>query len=73
MKTTLNISNTIEERTINLIISGVEPITAIKQAIQEETRLIEELIANRTERSQKIRTQLRKNVYAIIHLKNAIV
>lgn len=68
----INISNTIEERTINLIIAGVEPLTAFKQALDEETTLIEELIENRTERSKKLRNQMCKNTYAIIHLKNAM-
>lgn len=72
MNATLNISKTIEERAINLILSGVEPTLAVKQAIDDENTLIEELIANSSKRSQKLRNQMCKNTYAIIHLKNAM-
>lgn len=72
MNTELTISTTIEERAINLIIAGVEPLTAFKQAIDEENELISELISNTSKRSQNLRNQMCKNTYAIIHLKNAM-
>ena len=63
-----NISKSVEERAINLIINGVDPIEAVKQAIQEEQKLIEEMIAQQTERSVKAKNQICKNVYGLIHL-----
>jgi hypothetical protein len=63
-----NISKSVEERAINLIINGVDAIEAVKQAIQEEQKLIEEMIAQQTERSVKAKNQICKNVYGLIHL-----
>jgi hypothetical protein len=63
-----NISKSVEERAINLIINGVDPIEAVKQAIQEEQKLIEEMIAQNTERSKQAKKQICKNVYGLIHL-----
>jgi hypothetical protein len=63
-----NISKSVEERAINLIINGVDVIEAVKQAIQEEQKLIEEMIAQQTERSVKAKNQICKNVYGLIHL-----
>jgi hypothetical protein len=65
-----NLTKSIEERAINLIISGVDAIEAIKQAIIEENKLINELIEQRTERSQKAKERLCKNTYGLIHLIN---
>ena len=65
-----NLSKSIEERAINLMINGVEAIAAIKQAIIEENKLINELIEQRTERSQKAKARLCKNTYGLIHLIN---
>ena len=63
-----NISKSVEERAINLIINGVDAIEAVKQAIQEEQKLIEEMIAQNTERSKQAKKQICKNVYGLIHL-----
>ena len=63
-----NISKSVEERAINLIINGVDPIEAVKQAINEEQNLIEEIIAQNTERSKQAKKQICKNVYGLIHL-----
>lgn len=72
MKNNLNISATIEERAIQLILQGIEPLDAISQAITDENNLIGELISNTTSRSQNLRNQMCKNTYAIIHLMNAL-
>jgi hypothetical protein len=63
-----NLSKSVEERTINLIINGIEPLEAIKQAINEEQKLIEEMIAQNTERSIQAKKIICKNVYGLIHL-----
>jgi len=63
-----NLTKSIEERAINLIISGVDAIEAVKQAIIEENKLINELLEQRTERSQKAKARLCKNTYHLIHL-----
>ena len=65
-----NLTKSIEERAINLMILGVDAIEAIKQAIIEENKLINELIEQRTERSQKVKARLCKNTYGLIHLIN---
>ena len=65
-----HLSKSIEERAINLMILGVDAIEAIKQAIIEENKLINELIEQRTERSQKAKARLCKNTYGLIHLIN---
>jgi hypothetical protein len=65
-----NLTKSIEERAINLMILGVDAIEAIKQAIIEENKLINELIEQRTERSQKAKARLCKNTYGLIHLIN---
>ncbi|MBU3661183.1 MAG: hypothetical protein FGM14_15025 [Flavobacteriales bacterium] len=64
----MTLSKSIEERAINLIIAGVEPIEAVKQAITQEQELLEEMTAQRTERSKKAKTQIMKNVYGLIHV-----
>jgi hypothetical protein len=66
MKTLL--SKSIEERTINLMINGMDAIEAVKQAIIEEQKFIEEMITQQTERSVKAKNQICKNVYGLIHL-----
>lgn len=72
MTNDLNISATIEERAIQLILQGIDPLDAISQAITDENNLIGELIENTTSRSRNLRSQMCKNTYAIIHLINAI-
>jgi hypothetical protein len=62
------LSKSIEERAIKLIQNGVEVIEAVKQAIQEENKLIAEMLEQRTERSVKAKKQICKNVYGLIHL-----
>ena len=64
------LSNSIEERAINLIITGVEPLEAVKLAIIEEQKFITEMLEQRTERSVKAKKQICKNVYGLIHLIN---
>ena len=63
-----NLSKSVEERAINLIINGVDAIEAVKQAILEEQKLIEEMIAQNTERSIQAKKTICKNVYGLIHL-----
>lgn len=65
-----NLSKSIEERAINLMLNGVEAIEAVKQAIIEEQKLIEEMIAQNTERSKKAKATICKNTYGLIHLFN---
>lgn len=62
------LSKSIEERAINLIINGVEPLEAVKIAIEEEQKLISELLEQTTERSKKAKATLCKNVYGLIHI-----
>jgi hypothetical protein len=64
------LSKSIEERAINLMINGIDAIEAVKQAIIEEQKFIEEMIAQQTERSVKAKNQICKNVYGLIHLIN---
>lgn len=64
-----NLSKTIEERAINLIIKGMDVIEAVKMAIKEENKLIDELISQRTERSKRAKETMKKNTFAIINLK----
>ena len=66
MKTQL--TKSVEERAINLIINGMDAIEAVKQAIIEEQKLIEEMIAQNTERSIQAKKTICKNVYGLIHL-----
>jgi hypothetical protein len=62
------LSKSIEERAINLIINGVEPLEAVKIAIEEEQKLISEMLEQTTERSKKAKATLCKNVYGLIHI-----
>jgi len=62
------LSKSVEERAIQLIINGIDTLEAIKQAINEEQDLIEEMIAQNTERSKKAKNTICKNVYGLIHL-----
>jgi hypothetical protein len=64
------LSKSIEERAINLIMTGVEPLEAVKLAIIEENKLITEMLEQKTERSIKAKNQICKNVYGLIHLIN---
>ena len=64
------LSKSIEERAIKLVINGIDAIEAVKQAIIEEQKFIEEMIAQQTERSVKAKNQICKNVYGLIHLIN---
>lgn len=63
-----NLSKSVEERAIKLIINGMDVLEAVKCAIKEENNLIEEMIAQQTERSIKAKNTLCKNVYGLIHL-----
>ncbi len=62
------LSKSIEERAINLIIAGVEPLEAVKLAIIEEQKFITEMLEQRTERSIKAKATICKNVYGLIHI-----
>jgi hypothetical protein len=64
----MTLSKSVEERAIELIIAGLDPIEAVKQAISKEQELISEVIAQRTERSKQAMNQIRKNVYGLIHI-----
>lgn len=63
-----NLSKSVEERAIKLMLNGVDAIEAVKQAIIEEQKLIEEMIAQKTERSIQAKKTICKNVYGLIHL-----
>lgn len=63
-----NLTKSIEERAINLIINGMDVLEAVKCAINEENKLIEEMIAQQTERSVKAKERICKNTYGLIHL-----
>jgi uncharacterized membrane protein YcaP (DUF421 family) len=63
-----NLSKSIEERAINLMLNGVEAIAAVKQAIIEENKFISEMLEQTTERSKKAKNTICKNVYGLIHL-----
>ena len=63
-----NLSKSVEERAINLMLTGVDAIEAVKQAIIEEQKLIEEMIGQNTERSIQAKKKICKNVYGLIHL-----
>ncbi len=65
-----NLSKSIEERAINLMLNGVEAIAAVKQAIIEENNLIAEMLEQTTERSKKAKATICKNTYGLIHLFN---
>ena len=62
------LSKSIEERAINLIINGIEPLEAVKIAIEEEQKLISEMLEQTTERSKKAKVTMCKNVYGLIHI-----
>ena len=62
------LSKSIEERALNLIQNGVEIIEAVKQAIQEENKLISEMLEQKTNRSKKALNTMCKNTYGLIHL-----
>ena len=62
------LSKSIEERALNLIQNGVEVIEAVKQAIQEENKLISEMLEQKTDRSKKALNIMCKNTYGLIHL-----
>ena len=64
------LSKSIEERAVNLMLTGVDAIEAVKLAIIEENKFISEMLEQKTERSVKARKQLCKNVYGLIHLIN---
>ena len=62
------LSKSIEERAINLIVKGIEPLEAVKIAIVEEQKLISEMLEQTTERSKKAKNTICKNVYGLIHI-----
>lgn len=64
----IGLSKSVEERAINYIIQGVEPVEAIKIAINEENALIAEMLEQRTEKSKQALNQICKNVYALSHI-----
>ena len=67
-----NISKSLENRIINFMINKIDFETAVKMAIEEENKFIGEMIEQTTERSQKAKKQICKNVYALAHVKNAL-
>lgn len=63
------ISKSLEERAITLIIEkGLNPIEAVKQAILDENKLIEEIISQKTDRAKKALKIMQQNTYSLIHL-----
>ena len=66
----LGLSKSVEERAINYIIEGLEPLQAVGKAIEDENKLIAEMLEQRTERSKKAKTQICKNVYGLSHIFN---
>jgi hypothetical protein len=63
---------TIENRAIEYILNGMDILEAVKKAIQDENALCMEILQGTTERAKNIKKQMCKNVYAIIHLQNAL-
>lgn len=65
------ISDSITYRALEIIYndSSIEILEAVKIAIQEENKLLQELIENKTERSQNLRNQMCQVVYTSIHVK----
>lgn len=64
----LGLSKSVEERAINYIIEGLEPLQAVGKAIEDENKLIAEMLEQRTERSKKGKQQICKNVYGLSHI-----
>ena len=62
------LSKSVQERAINLIISGVDVLEAVKISIEQEQKLISEMLEQTTERSKKAKATLCKNVYGLIHI-----
>jgi hypothetical protein len=65
------LSNSITQRALEIISnnSSIDILEAVKMAIQQENKMLSELIENRTERAQGLRTKMCKAVYASAHLK----
>jgi len=65
------LSNSITYRALEIINNNpeIEILEAVKLAIQEENKMIQEVLENRTDRSKNIRTEMRKCVYASFHVK----
>jgi hypothetical protein len=66
------LSTTIENRAIEYILKGMDVLEAVKKAIEDENNLIGEVISNTTDRAKNLKNQMCKNVYALIHLNNAL-
>jgi hypothetical protein len=65
------ISKSLENRAVELIINnGLNPIDALKQAIQEENALCNEMISQKTDRSVKAMDIMCKTVYGASHILN---
>lgn len=63
----------ITKRALELIMSnhGLDILKAVEQSILEEQKLITELIEQKSERSIKLKSAMRKKVYAEIALMDA--
>jgi hypothetical protein len=61
-------SKSILERVEKFAIEGKEPLEALKLAIQEENKFILEIVENKSERSEKAREILLKNIYGICNI-----
>ena len=66
------INEQVENRAIDYILNGMDVLEAVKQAIQDENALCMEILEGTTQRAKNLKNQMCKNVYAIIHLQNAL-
>lgn len=68
------LSESITNRALELIELNPEMdvLDAVKESIIEENKMIQELHEQKTERAIKLKNAMCKNVYALIHLKNAL-
>jgi hypothetical protein len=66
------INEQVENRAIDYILNGMDILEAVKKSIQDENALCMEILEGRTQRAKNVKNQMCKNVYAIIHLQNAL-
>lgn len=65
------LSDSITYRALEIIHndSSIDVIEAVKMAIQEENKMLKELVENSTVRAQNLRNAMCQTVYASVHLK----
>lgn len=59
----LSIPTSVENRAIDFILNGMEPLEAIKKALEVENNLISEIIERRTDRSKVAAKVICNRVY----------